>query len=99
MSEYREFLYDLCNSADLDDREDVIDVMNVLAKEALKYYNAMKRCDDKLQELMSYKDYNEWSIKGAKEMFAESIDSAPDEVKDFLKGLYGYFAESEMRNE
>ena len=99
MSDYRKFLYDLCNSADLDDREDVIDVMNVLAKEALKYHNALMQCDDKLQELMSYKEYNKWSIERAKEMFTESINSAPDEVKGFLKDIYGHFMESEMQNE
>lgn len=82
---YREMVYHLCSEADLDDKKDVLALVKFLANEAVQNHEASKRCEDKLKELMSYKDFVEFSMAIAKEMFKQDVEAMPEgDFKDFI---------------
>lgn len=100
MSEYKTFIYNLCSETDLDDREDVVDAMMVLGREAIKYHKLVLQYEDKLKELMSYKDFMDWSNERAKDMLKDTVESFPEgELKDALKGFVTHLEECEENDE
>lgn len=85
MKEYRKHLYNVCSETNLGDREDVTRTIQYLAAEANKYHDLSMRFEDKLKELMSYKDFAELSKEIAKEMFLQDVTAMPDsDFKDFV---------------
>lgn len=81
---YKEHIYQVCNATDLDDKDDVIETMQYLAKELMDYQDLSLRQEAKLKELMTAKDFEEWGTQEAKRMFKNHIDSSEDgEYKDF----------------
>lgn len=81
---YKEHIYHVCNATDLDDKDDVIETMQYLAKELMEYREIALRQDGKMKEIMTAKDYDEWSTSEAKEMFRNMIEGIEDgEYKDF----------------
>lgn len=82
---YREYIYDICSSVDPNSQESVTLALQVLAKEAVRYQELCMKFDEKLKELMPYKDFVEMSAKIGKEMFRQDIEEMPDgDFKDFV---------------
>lgn len=85
MKTYREYIHDICTDTDLNDKESVTETLQMLAKEAVDNHDLLMTQEAKLQEVMSYKDYTEWTSKVAREMFCKDINGMPDgEFKDFV---------------
>lgn len=82
--EYKELLFRICEQTDMEDRDDIIASLQFLAKEALKYHDLTMSYDGKLKELMSAKDYEEWTKEEAKRIFFKDVTDMEDgEFKDF----------------
>lgn len=82
---YREMVYRLCSEADLDDKKDVLALVKFLASEAVQAHEVNRRFEDKLKELMTYKDFTEMSMEIAKEMFKQDVEAMPEgDFKDFI---------------
>ena len=81
---YREHIYKVLTQTDLDDRDDVVDTMKYLAKEVIQF-NALSLAQEaKLKELMTAKDFEEWSVKESKNLFRITIEMSEDEdFKEF----------------
>ncbi len=85
MRTYRDYIYDLCSSVDMDDKADVTLTLQILAKDAVRSNEQCVIQDKKLQEIMSYADYKEWTTKQAREWIKEDIaEMADSEFKDFI---------------
>ena len=81
---YNEHIYEVCKNTDLDDHYDVVETMQYLAKELMSFYEVSMRQEAKLKELMTAKDFEEWGIGEAKEMFKNHIDQMEDgDLKTF----------------
>lgn len=81
---FREELFDQLKDLDFDDRDAVIETMQIMARELLRNHDICMIYEEKLQELMSAKEFREWSTKVAKELFQKDIDEMPDgEFKQF----------------
>lgn len=82
---YKEYIYKLCTSADMDDKEDITNVMQILASECLKEHRLCMKSDDKLKEVLTAKAYEQWAEKTAKEIFKEEIEEMEDcDFKSFV---------------
>lgn len=85
MKDYKEYIYDLCNSVDWDDKDDIISVMVTLGKEAIRHNALAMRFDEELQKRMLAKDYLEMTTELAKEDFKYNVESMPEgEIRDFM---------------
>lgn len=98
---YREMVYRLCSEADLDDKKEVLALVKFLANEAVHANEVNKRFEDKLKELMSYKDFTEMSMEIAKEMFKQDVEAMPEgDFKNFvIDNLEGILGEEEKGDE
>ena len=84
MISFREHLFNTLNSINLDDKEEIVLILQWLAKELLQYHFISIEYEDKLKELMTAKDFDIFSEQLGKELFKQSIDMLQDEeVKDF----------------
>lgn len=84
MRTYREYLYEICNNMDLNDKEDITDRMRILAKEAMQYHDLAMWHEAKLQEIMSYKDFREYANEKASVLFRQMVEGWADgPIKDF----------------
>lgn len=85
MRTYRDYIYDLCSSVDMDDKADVTLALQILAKDAVRRNDLCIMQEKKLQEIMSYADYKEWTTKQAREWFKEDVaEMEESEFKDFV---------------
>lgn len=85
MRTYREYLYEMCNSTDLSNEEDATLLVQTLVGDCLRYHDVAVEQEKKLQEIMSFKDFTEWSSNVAKRMFKEEVNGMADgEFKDFV---------------
>lgn len=83
---YKEHIYEVCKNTDLDNKDDVIETMQYLAKELMGFQDLCLVYDRKLQEVMTAKDYLEWSTEKAKEKFKRDIENMEDgEFKTFCE--------------
>lgn len=81
---YKEHIYEVCKNTDLDDKDDVIETMQYLAGELMQCQDLALNQENKLKELMTAKDFEEWSAEEAKKMFKRQIESMDDsEYKTF----------------
>lgn len=84
MLDYKEWLHDLCSSADLANEQEATKLVQTLASELMHYHHIAMSHEDKLQEIMSAKDYKTYTSKLAKELFRMTVQSMPEsEFKDF----------------
>ena len=81
---YREYIYDMCKSADLTDEEQVTVVIQRLAKDCIMYHDMVMDYEQKIKELMTASDYEKWITDRAKEMFKKEVYAMEDgEFKGF----------------
>lgn len=86
---YREAIYEICTKTDLNDEEDVIDSMSMLADEATKYHDICMTYEDKLKEIMTAKDFAKFIGDVARDMFRKSVDNLPNgSFKDFCNANF-----------
>ena len=84
MPTFRECVYNICTNTDLDDKEMVTETIAFLARNLVETYEMAMRYEAKLKELMTAKDFGEWTTQIAKEAFKADIDRMPDGAfKDF----------------
>lgn len=82
---FRNYIYNLCKNTDLDNKEDVIKTMKFLALRVIQLNDVATTYENKLQEVLSYKEFNELTTTQAKVLFKSEIDSLDDgEFKDFI---------------
>ena len=102
---YRELIFKTCVNTDLNNKEDVTSAMQYLTKEAVQNFELCGKMESKLKEIMTAKDFEEWSSETAREMFKAEVESMPEgEFKDFCKEHFGYvtsdtFSWSELKGE
>lgn len=76
---YREYLYFICDSCNLDDKEDVTELIQFLLKEATDYHDLTMEYEEELKKRMTAKDYEQWATQKGKEKFIRDIESLPDD--------------------
>lgn len=97
---YKEHIYQVCNATDLDDKDDVIETMQYLAKELIDFQDLCLVYDNKLQEAMTAKGYLEWSTEKAKEKFKKDIDDMEDsEFKTFCEKNFDILTDDSLSYE
>lgn len=98
---YREYLHKLCTETDMNDKDDVTRLVQFLLQEAVEYNEISIRHEEKIKEIMSAKDFEEYTDKLADEMTKEWINNLPDcSLKDFaIKNLDIIMDDSMTREE
>ncbi len=97
MVNYQEYIYNFCSNTVLDDKEDVIDTINYLGRECIRYNKLTMWYDDKLKEVMTAKDYEKWTTETGKKLFKEDIEMMEDgDFKEFCKEHYDEVTEDEI---
>lgn len=97
---YKEHIYEVCNNTDLEDKDDVIETMQYLAKELMDFQDLCLVYDRKLQEVMTAKDYLEWSTEKAKEKFKRDIENMEDgEFKTFCEENFDIITDESLSYE
>lgn len=82
---YREMIYHICSETDFSDKAQATRLAQQLAAECADLHDLMMEYDAKLKELMTAKDYSEWSVEVARRQFGEEVKRMPDsEFKDFV---------------
>ena len=82
---YREHIYMVCKNTDLTDEKDVTETISYLAEELMQFNDLARSYEKKVKELMSAKDWEEWSIAEAKKLFRKKIERCEDEeFKSFV---------------
>ena len=82
--ELKEYIYKLCTDTDMTDPEAATELAQTLSMNLLRLDSVCKKQEDKLQEVMSAKDYKRWAMQTAKELFREEVGNMPDgEFKEF----------------
>ena len=76
---YKEYIYNICNATDLDNKNDVIETMQHLAKGLIDYHDTALAYQEKLKETMTTKDYREFVTARAKERIKRDIENIEDE--------------------
>ena len=94
MPTYREYIYRICSDVDLSNKDDVISAMQKLANEAVRNNDVNEKFEDKLKELMTYKDFTAFSMAIAKDLFRQDVDAMEDGafktfVMDHFKDITG----------
>ena len=81
----REYVYDLCENTDLDDKDDVIYTLRTLALKVVLLNDIFLEYEDKLKELLNYKDFVALTNKSAKYLFKSEVDALEEgEFKEFI---------------
>lgn len=88
---YREYLYRLCTGTDFSDKDEAIRTAQLLVEEAMMHHDLTMTYEEKVKELMTAKDYEEWSAKRAREMFRKQVEAM--EESDFKQMILDNFEE------
>lgn len=88
---YREYLYELCTGTDFSNKEQAIRLAQILVEEAIMRHESAMAYEAKVKELMTAKDYEEWSAKRAREMFRKQVEAM--EESDFKQMILDNFEE------
>ena len=83
---YREYLYFLCDSCNLDDKQAVTMLIQLLLKEATEYHDLTMEYEKELKKVMTAMDFEQWTTQKGKERFIRDIEALPDddEYKKFV---------------
>ena len=88
---YKQHIYHIINSTDLENKKDVTDTLEYLAAELMQYQDLALAQEDKLKDLMPEKEFMEWSKEEAKKMFRKKVENCKDE--HFKKIVLEHFDE------
>ena len=81
---YEEYIYTLCKDTDMTDEEEATMLVQMIVSEALSYHKLVMIFEDKLKELMTAKDFDEWSKQAAVTLTKFDIEHMADsDFKDF----------------
>lgn len=84
MQTFREYLHDILQNVDMDDKEEVTEAMQFLVRELIQYHDIAMAQDGKLQEIMNAKDYMSFCEETGKDIFKQQVDLMEDgEFKQF----------------
>ena len=87
---YKEYLYYLCSKTDMEDSDKATRLAQMLVTDCLKYNYISKRQDEKLKEILTAKQYDEFVKQVGRELFEIDLDNMPDcDFKDFCKENMG----------
>ena len=97
---YKEHIYEVCKNTDLDNKDDVLETMQYHAKDLTDSQDLCLEYDRKLQEVMTAKDYLEWSTEKAKEKFKRDIENMEDgEFKTFCEENFDIITDESLSYE
>ena len=84
---YNEALYKEITETDFDDKDEVIELVQYLAAEVLRYHKVAMANDKELQNRMTFAEYNRFTDKMAMEMVEDDMARLPDdnEFKQFFE--------------
>lgn len=75
---YKEHIYNVCKNTDLENKDDCLETIRYLAKELMSYQELALVQEAKMKEIMTAKDFEEWSTQEAKKMFKREIEMMED---------------------
>lgn len=78
MKTFREYLYNNVSDVDLSNKDDATMLVQWLCGVLIRYHDMTMAYEDKMQDLMTAKEYSEWSTKQAKELFRNEWENAED---------------------
>lgn len=82
---YREYIYNRCIETDISNEDDVLELLQLLAYESTLYHDLLMIYENKLKEIMSFKDFDKFAADTAKELFKADIGGLEEsEFKDFI---------------
>ena len=81
---YREQIYKACDSTDLDNNDEVIGLIQFLAGEAVQNHEVLLALENKLKEVVSAKEFDEFIKKTAKEQTLKWVGDMSDELLAFV---------------
>ncbi len=82
--DYKEYLYKICTDIDYDNREDIDASLKILAREAMRYHTSAMRLEEKLKDLMTFREFTQFTKDLATDLFRQDIASFDDGgLKDF----------------
>lgn len=82
---YREYIYNRCIETDISNEDDVLELLQLLAYESTLYHDLLMIYENKLKEIMSFKDFDKFATDTAKELFKADIGGLEEsEFKDFI---------------
>lgn len=88
---YRQYLYELCTGTDFRNKDEAIRTAQLLVEEAMMYHDTSIAYENKCKELMTAKDFEEWSKSMAKKLFRKQVEAM--EESDFKKMILDNFEE------
>lgn len=81
---YRELIHEECSKTDFTNEEDAVLLAQYLAIEAIRNHDITLIQEEKLKEIMTAKEFEEWATKIGEELFKKEIESMPQSAfKDF----------------
>lgn len=82
---YREEIYKKCTETDLDDKEAITMLVQELAHDAVMYSDIIKKYEKKLQDVLTYTEFEKFTTDVAQEIFKNDVAGMADsEFKDFI---------------
>ena len=82
---YREYIYKCCTDTNMSDETEVINLVQLLAYECTLYHDLLNKYEDKLKEIMTFKDFDKFASDIAKELFKAEIGGLDEsELKEFI---------------
>ncbi len=77
--EFHEWLYHRINDTDFDNKEDVIELVQYLAAELLRYHKTATAYDKELKKRMTYEAFDNWASDLGKELLEDDMARLPDD--------------------
>lgn len=82
---YKEYIYTICNEADLTKPEDAEMLAKVLARDLLRHFETVQILEKKLEEIMTAKEYHEFIKETSKEIFQNELNRMENsEFKEYV---------------
>ena len=82
---YREYIYKCCTDTDMSNEEEAVALTQLLAYECTLYHDLLYKYENKLKEIMTFKDFDKFASDIAKELFKAEIGGMDEsEFKDFI---------------
>lgn len=79
MTTFREYVYNLCENTDFNNKQDAISTVRTLALKAVILNDVLKTYEDILKDLLTYNDFVDLTLHNAENIFHEEINALEDE--------------------